>query len=181
MESIVGHCCSLSYHWIHIRVHNSPYRWQPSNPFITIPKYGEFQGKSLFSAQSHRQREECWEQNWAEKRSSCPTSLAWEGTPPNTNSAFAFPKFPSRTWTLRRKSHLLTAGRRLLAASSHKSLLPNLPHTFDPRSCTKTTKRLPWSRRGPNFRSDLAALLLTRCDKGAVSRQLPPTTTLAWI
>lgn len=123
----------------------------------------------------------------AQLSSSCSASLVCSETPSNTASTFAFSKYPHRMQILGRKSHLLTAGQQLLTASTQKSLLLNLSlvflhtHLWAPQLHKDRHTKLPWSWRGPNFRSDLPALLLTQCDKGAVSRQLPRTTTLAWI
>lgn len=119
-----------------------------------------------------------------ELRSVAAVSSAPSGgeTPSNTNSTFSLSKFPRAEGGFRggnRTFWQLDSGVQSQITVTELSYYRT--HTFEPCSCTKRAKRLPWSWRGPNFRSDPSALLLTRWDKGRVSLQLPQTTTLAWI
>lgn len=148
-EECEEHCGSLMFPE---SIHNGPYRWQPSNPFITIPKYGDFQGNSESppSPHTHTPQDPQTKGKNVVSRTDLSPPPAWSGrkhlqTQPAQSPSLNAPPEPGF-----RQEITLDSGT---AVSSHQSLVLNVSlmcshthrhtHTFEPRSCTKRAKRLP--------------------------------------
>lgn len=78
-EECGEHCGSLMFPVVPLNPYTiGPIDGSLATPFITIPKYGDFQGNSQFSP--HHQSPSDKGKNVVsrtEQRSSCPTSLVW--------------------------------------------------------------------------------------------------------